>query len=90
MSEELAQLEACLKEAAESVSYSSIEDADIPEGSQTSTETAIHSLIETLRNKEFFSAIAQVKAFRYCHMPFANMPYLERMQLGVSLNQGLM
>ncbi|XP_013925674.1 PREDICTED: protein furry homolog-like [Thamnophis sirtalis] len=64
ISEELAQLEACLKEAAESVSYSSIEDAEIPEGSQTSTETAIHSLIETLRNKEFFSAIAQVKAFR--------------------------
>ncbi|ETE70255.1 Protein furry-like-like protein, partial [Ophiophagus hannah] len=61
MSEELAQLEACLKEAA---AYSSIEDTDIPEASQTSTETAIHSLIETLRNKEFFSAIAQVKAFR--------------------------
>ncbi|XP_026532325.1 protein furry homolog-like [Notechis scutatus] len=61
MSEELAQLEACLKEAA---AYSSIEDTDIPEASQISTETAIHSLIETLRNKEFFSAIAQVKAFR--------------------------
>uniref|UniRef100_A0A2D4LEF1 Protein furry C-terminal domain-containing protein n=4 Tax=Micrurus TaxID=8634 RepID=A0A2D4LEF1_9SAUR len=61
MSEELAQLEACLKEAA---AYSSIEDTDIPEASQSSTETAIHSLIETLRNKEFFSAIAQVKAFR--------------------------
>uniref|UniRef100_A0A8C6YDY7 FRY like transcription coactivator n=1 Tax=Naja naja TaxID=35670 RepID=A0A8C6YDY7_NAJNA len=59
MSEELAQLEACLKEAA---AYSSIEDTDIPEASQSSTETAIHSLIETLRNKEFFSAIAQVKA----------------------------
>ncbi|KAL7981768.1 hypothetical protein Chor_000825 [Crotalus horridus] len=64
MSEELAQLEAFLKVAAESVSYSSTEEIHIPEASQASTETAIHSLIETLRNKDFFSAIAQVKAFR--------------------------
>lgn len=64
MSEELAHLEACLKEA-ESVFDTSIEEMDIAEASQASTETAIHSLLETLRNKEFMSAIAQVKAFRY-------------------------
>ncbi|XP_061439279.1 protein furry homolog-like isoform X4 [Rhineura floridana] len=63
MSEELAQLEHFLKEA-ESASDSGIEDMEIPESSQASTETAIHSLIETLRNKEFMSAIVQVKAFR--------------------------
>uniref|UniRef100_A0A8D2LWC2 FRY like transcription coactivator n=1 Tax=Varanus komodoensis TaxID=61221 RepID=A0A8D2LWC2_VARKO len=63
MSEELAQLEAFLKEA-ESASMHGVEEMEIPEASQTSTETAIHSLIETLRNKEFMSAIAQVKAFR--------------------------
>nr|XP_034967974.1 protein furry homolog-like [Zootoca vivipara] len=64
MSEELAQLEAFLKEA-ESASDSGIEEMEIPEASQANTETAIHSLIETLRNKEFMSAIVQVKAFRY-------------------------
>ncbi|XP_033015534.1 protein furry homolog-like isoform X9 [Lacerta agilis] len=63
MSEELAQLEAFLKEA-ESASDSGIEEMEIPEASQANTETAIHSLIETLRNKEFTSAIVQVKAFR--------------------------
>ncbi|XP_060134874.1 protein furry homolog-like isoform X4 [Zootoca vivipara] len=63
MSEELAQLEAFLKEA-ESASDSGIEEMEIPEASQANTETAIHSLIETLRNKEFMSAIVQVKAFR--------------------------
>uniref|UniRef100_A0A670IXZ3 FRY like transcription coactivator n=1 Tax=Podarcis muralis TaxID=64176 RepID=A0A670IXZ3_PODMU len=56
MSEELAQLEAFLKEA-ESASDSGIEEMEIPEASQANTETAIHSLIETLRNKEFMSAI---------------------------------
>ncbi|NWH59654.1 FRYL protein, partial [Geococcyx californianus] len=63
MSEELALLESCLKEA-EAASDSGIEEIEIAETSQASTETAIHSLIETLRNKEFVSAVAQVKAFR--------------------------
>ncbi|XP_059674084.1 protein furry homolog-like [Gavia stellata] len=63
MSEELALLESCLKEA-EAASDSGIEETEIAEASQASTETAIHSLIETLRNKEFVSAVAQVKAFR--------------------------
>ncbi|KAM7112713.1 protein furry homolog-like isoform 7-T7 [Ciconia maguari] len=63
MSEELALLESCLKEA-EAASDSGIEEIEIAEASQVSTETAIHSLIETLRNKEFVSAVAQVKAFR--------------------------
>ncbi|KFW63133.1 Protein furry homolog-like, partial [Pygoscelis adeliae] len=63
MSEELALLESCLKEA-EAASDSGIEEIEIAESSQASTETAIHSLIETLRSKEFVSAVAQVKAFR--------------------------
>ncbi|NXJ73909.1 FRYL protein, partial [Trogon melanurus] len=63
MSEELALLESCLKEA-EAASDSGIEEIEIAEASQASTETAIHTLIETLRNKEFVSAVAQVKAFR--------------------------
>ncbi|XP_054059271.1 protein furry homolog-like isoform X10 [Rissa tridactyla] len=63
MSEELALLESSLKEA-EAASDSGIEEIEIAEASQASTETAIHSLIETLRNKEFVSAVAQVKAFR--------------------------
>ncbi|KAJ7400708.1 hypothetical protein BTVI_102781 [Pitangus sulphuratus] len=63
MSEELALLESCLKEA-EAASDSGIEEVEIAEASQASTETAIHSLIETLRNKDFVSAVAQVKAFR--------------------------
>ncbi|NXQ88518.1 FRYL protein, partial [Nyctibius grandis] len=63
MSEELALLESCLKEA-EAASDSGIEEIEIAETSQASTETAIHSLIETLRNKEFVSAVTQVKAFR--------------------------
>ncbi|KAM6261615.1 protein furry homolog-like isoform 3-T3 [Porphyrio hochstetteri] len=63
MSEELALLESCLKEA-EAASDSGIEETEIAEASQASTETAIHSLIETLRNKEFVAAVAQVKAFR--------------------------
>lgn len=63
MSEELALLESCLKEA-EAASDSGIEEIEIAEASQASTETAIHSLIEALRSKEFVSAVAQVKAFR--------------------------
>ncbi|GAB5570835.1 protein furry homolog-like isoform X4 [Prionailurus iriomotensis] len=61
MSEELAQLENILKEAE---SASENEEIDISKAAQTTIETAIHSLIETLRNKEFISAVAQVKAFR--------------------------
>ncbi|XP_069057619.1 protein furry homolog-like isoform X2 [Pleurodeles waltl] len=63
MSEELAALESYLKEA-ESLSDSGVEEAEIAEACQCDTETAIHCLLETLRSKEFLSAIAQVKAFR--------------------------
>ncbi|KAM4810351.1 protein furry homolog-like [Rhinophrynus dorsalis] len=63
MSEELSQLEACLKEA-ESSADIGIEDSDISDFCQGTTEAAVHSLIETLRGREFASAIAQVKAFR--------------------------
>ncbi|XP_051889343.1 protein furry homolog-like isoform X5 [Pristis pectinata] len=59
MSEELALLEASLKEA-EGMS----DEVEVPETLQACTETAIQSLIESLRNKEFPSALAQVKAFR--------------------------
>ncbi|XP_063096410.1 protein furry homolog-like isoform X5 [Cavia porcellus] len=61
MSEELAQLESILKEAE---AASENEEIDISKAAQTTIETAIHSLIETLKNKEFLSAVAQVKAFR--------------------------
>lgn len=62
MSEELAILESCLKEV-ESVSDGQ-EGVSVSEAVQSSTETAIHSLIESLRARDFTSAIAQVKAFR--------------------------
>nr|XP_020846008.1 protein furry homolog-like isoform X6 [Phascolarctos cinereus] len=62
MSEELAQLESFLQEA--EAASESIEEADVPEAAQATIETAIHSLIETLRNKEFMAAVAQVKTFR--------------------------
>lgn len=61
MSEELAQLESILREAE---SAAEGEETDISKAAQTTIETAIHSLIETLKNKEFISAVAQVKAFR--------------------------
>ncbi|KAM5336812.1 protein furry homolog-like isoform 4-T4 [Glossophaga mutica] len=61
MSEELAHLESVLK-GAESASEN--EEMAISKAAQTTIETAIHSLIETLRNKEYISAVAQVKAFR--------------------------
>ncbi|KAM3939588.1 protein furry homolog-like isoform 2-T2 [Leptodactylus fuscus] len=63
MSDELCQLEACLKDA-EATSTIGIEDCDFSEFYQASTEVAVHSLIEALRGKEFVSAITQVKAFR--------------------------
>ncbi|XP_069780798.1 protein furry homolog-like [Narcine bancroftii] len=59
MSEELALLEASLKEA-EGFS----DEVEVPETLQACTEAAIQSLIESLRKKEFPSALAQVKAFR--------------------------
>uniref|UniRef100_A0A8C2CV82 Furry homolog, like n=1 Tax=Cyprinus carpio TaxID=7962 RepID=A0A8C2CV82_CYPCA len=62
MSEELAILESCLKEA-ESVGDGQ-EGLGEFEVDQSSTETAIHSLIESLRARDFSTAIAQVKAFR--------------------------
>uniref|UniRef100_A0A671NTG3 Protein furry homolog-like n=1 Tax=Sinocyclocheilus anshuiensis TaxID=1608454 RepID=A0A671NTG3_9TELE len=66
MSEELAILESCLKEA-ESVGDGQEGLGEI-EVDQSSTETAIHSLIESLRARDFSTAIAQVKAFR-CMWP---------------------
>ncbi|XP_056658569.1 protein furry homolog-like isoform X4 [Monodelphis domestica] len=62
MSEELAQLESFLKEA--EAASENIEEIDVSEAAQATIETAIHSLIETLRNKEFMAAVAQVKTFR--------------------------
>lgn len=62
MSEELGMLEGCLKEA-ESVSNGQ-EGVSVSVPVQSSTETAIHSLIESLRAQDFSSALAQVKAFR--------------------------
>lgn len=62
MSDELAILESCLKEA-ESLGDGQGVVAEF-ECDQSSTETAIHSLIESLRARDFSTAIAQVKAFR--------------------------
>lgn len=62
MSEELGILENCLKEA-ESVGDGQDVMGEF-EVDQSSTETAIHSLIESLRARDFSTAIAQVKAFR--------------------------
>ncbi|KAJ8377114.1 hypothetical protein SKAU_G00076940 [Synaphobranchus kaupii] len=62
MSEELALLESCLKEA-ESVADRQ-EEVDVSEAAQASPEAAIQSLIETLHARDFCSALTQVKAFR--------------------------
>uniref|UniRef100_A0AAZ3PAG6 Protein furry homolog-like n=2 Tax=Oncorhynchus tshawytscha TaxID=74940 RepID=A0AAZ3PAG6_ONCTS len=62
MSEELAVLESCLKQAESRVDGQ--EDVGVSDASQTSTETAIQSLIETLRARDFGSALTQVKTFR--------------------------
>ncbi|KAM8970266.1 protein furry homolog-like isoform X4 [Sarcophilus harrisii] len=62
MSEELAQLESFLQEA--EAASENIGENDVSEAAQATIETAIHSLIETLRNKEFMAAVAQVKTFR--------------------------
>ncbi|XP_074132970.1 protein furry homolog-like isoform X2 [Sminthopsis crassicaudata] len=62
MSEELAQLESFLQEA--EAASENIGESDVSEAAQATIETAIHSLIETLRNKDFMAAVAQVKTFR--------------------------
>ncbi|XP_029606709.1 protein furry homolog-like isoform X4 [Salmo trutta] len=62
MSEELAILESCLKQVESGVDGQ--EDVGVSDASQTSTETAIQSLIETLRARDFGSALTQVKTFR--------------------------
>ncbi|CAB1324141.1 unnamed protein product [Coregonus sp. 'balchen'] len=62
MSEELAILESCLKQAESGVDGQ--KDVGVSAASQTSTETAIQSLIETLRARDFGSALTQVKTFR--------------------------
>lgn len=62
MSEELAILESCLNEA--NTGNDGQEDVCMSDNAQTNTETAIQSLIETLRARDFTSALAQVKIFR--------------------------
>ncbi|XP_053709672.1 protein furry homolog-like isoform X3 [Synchiropus splendidus] len=62
MSEELTLLESCLKEA--EADSDGQEDVCMPDAAQTNTETAIQSLIETLRARDFGSALTQVKVFR--------------------------
>ncbi|XP_034737662.1 protein furry homolog-like isoform X14 [Etheostoma cragini] len=62
MSEELTILESCLKEA--ETGNDGQEDVCMSDTSQTNTETAIQSLVETLRARDFSSALTQVKLFR--------------------------
>lgn len=62
MSEELTILEGCLKEA--ETENDGQEDVCMSDAAQTNTETAIQSLIETLRARDFCSALTQVKIFR--------------------------
>ncbi|KAJ7986513.1 hypothetical protein DPEC_G00340650 [Dallia pectoralis] len=62
MSEELAILESCLKQAETGVDGQ--EEVGVSDASQTSTEAAIQSLIESLRARDYGSALAQVKTFR--------------------------
>uniref|UniRef100_A0A3B5AG11 Protein furry C-terminal domain-containing protein n=1 Tax=Stegastes partitus TaxID=144197 RepID=A0A3B5AG11_9TELE len=62
MSEELTILESCLKEA--EMGNDAQEDVCMSDNAQTNTETAIQSLIETLRARDFSSALTQVKIFR--------------------------
>uniref|UniRef100_A0A669F2T0 Furry homolog, like n=1 Tax=Oreochromis niloticus TaxID=8128 RepID=A0A669F2T0_ORENI len=62
MSEELTILESCLKEA--ETGNDGQEDVCMSDNAQTNTETAIQSLIETLRARDFSSALTQVKIFR--------------------------
>ncbi|KAK2835881.1 hypothetical protein Q5P01_016365 [Channa striata] len=62
MSEELTILESCLKEA--ETGNDCQEDVCMSDAAQTNTETAIQSLIESLRARDFSSALTQVKVFR--------------------------
>lgn len=62
MSEELSILESCLKEA--ETGSDGQEDVCMSDNAQTNTETAIQSLIQTLRARDFSSALMQVKVFR--------------------------
>ncbi|CAJ1059965.1 protein furry homolog-like isoform X9 [Xyrichtys novacula] len=62
MSEELTILESCLKEA--ETGNDGQEDVCMSDTAQTNTETAIQSLIESLRARDFSSALSQVKIFR--------------------------
>lgn len=63
MSEELTILESCLKEA--ETGNDSQEDVCMSDTAQTNTETAIQSLIDTLRARDFRAALTQVKVFRW-------------------------
>nr|XP_057928166.1 protein furry homolog-like isoform X1 [Doryrhamphus excisus] len=63
MSDELSALESCLK-AAERGNDGQEDDVCMPDTTQTNTETAIQSLIESLRTRDFCSALMQVKIFR--------------------------
>ncbi|XP_037530317.1 protein furry homolog-like [Nematolebias whitei] len=62
MSEELSILESCLSAA--ETGNDGQEDVCMSDNVQTNTETAIQSLIETLRARDFSSALTQVKIFR--------------------------
>ncbi|XP_037830132.1 protein furry homolog-like isoform X4 [Kryptolebias marmoratus] len=62
MSEELTILESCLSAA--ETGNDGQEDVCMSDNAQANTETAIQSLIETLRARDFGSAITQVKIFR--------------------------
>lgn len=62
MSEELSILESCLSAA--ETGNDGQEDVCMSDNVQTNTETAIQSLIETLRARDFSNALTQVKIFR--------------------------
>ncbi|KAL3047964.1 hypothetical protein OYC64_022012 [Pagothenia borchgrevinki] len=62
MSEELSLLESCLKEA--ETGSDAHEDVCMTDAAHTNTETAVQSLIENLRTRDFSAALTQVKQFR--------------------------
>ena len=62
MSEELSLLESCLKEA--ETGSDAQEDVCMTDAAHTNTETAVQSLIENLRTRDFSAALTQVKQFR--------------------------
>ncbi|XP_076134284.1 protein furry homolog-like isoform X3 [Alosa pseudoharengus] len=64
MSDELALLEGCLKEAELARDGQEELSVGVGEAVHSSTETAIHALIESLRARHFSQALTQVKAFR--------------------------